>query len=117
MGEPLIGVEDMETQRWAEGYAATANAGLRAVAAKVPGTVALAVRWAWRASPPLTLLAGAVQLAAGAVTAFGPARRRGSVTSTLITGRDPAAEVRAFTTQRVLPAEHRRVGDLITCRR
>jgi ATP-binding cassette subfamily B protein len=46
VGEPLIGVEDMDTPRWAEGYAATANAGLRAVAAKAPGTVALAVRWA-----------------------------------------------------------------------
>jgi ATP-binding cassette, subfamily B, bacterial len=68
---PLIGVEDMDTPRWAEGYAATADAGLRAVAAKAPGTVALAVRWAWRASRPLTLLAGAVQLAAGAATAFG----------------------------------------------
>lgn len=71
VGEPLIGVEDMETPRWAEGYAATANAGLRAVAAKAPGTAALAVRWAWRASPRLTLLAAVVQLAAGAATAFG----------------------------------------------
>jgi ATP-binding cassette subfamily B protein len=61
----------METPRWAQGYAATANAGLRAVASKVPGTVAVAVRWSWRASPGLTLLAGVVQLAAGAVTAFG----------------------------------------------
>jgi ATP-binding cassette, subfamily B, bacterial len=71
VGEPLIGVEDMDTPRWAEGYAATADAGWRAVATKAPGTVALAVRWAWRASPQLTLLAGVVQLAAGAVTAFG----------------------------------------------
>ena len=38
VGEPLIGVEDMETPRWAEGYASTAKAGLRAVAAKAPGT-------------------------------------------------------------------------------
>jgi ATP-binding cassette subfamily B protein len=42
------------------------------------------------------------------------ARRRSSVTSRLITRRDPAAEVRAFTTQQVLMGEHRRISDLIT---
>jgi ATP-binding cassette subfamily B protein len=42
------------------------------------------------------------------------ARRRSSVTSMLITRRDPAAEVRAFTTQEVLLGEHRRISDLIT---
>src|SRR5205807_70181 len=42
------------------------------------------------------------------------ARRRSSVTSTLITRRDPAAEVRAFTTQPVLLREHRRISDLLT---
>ena len=33
--------------------------------------MALAARWAWQCSPPLTVLAIAVQLTAGAVTAFG----------------------------------------------
>jgi ATP-binding cassette, subfamily B, bacterial len=42
------------------------------------------------------------------------ARRRSSVTSMLITRRDPAAEVRAFTTQQVLLGEHHRISDLIT---
>jgi ATP-binding cassette subfamily B protein len=42
------------------------------------------------------------------------ARRRSSVTSMLITRRDPAAEVRAFTTQPVLLDEHRRISDMIT---
>ncbi|WP_246121675.1 ABC transporter ATP-binding protein [Pseudonocardia cypriaca] len=96
MAEPLIGVEDMETPRWAEGYAATANAGLRAVAAKVPGTVALAVRWAWRASPPLTLLAGVVQLAAGAVTAFGLLATADVFTQLLAQGPTPERVVAAL---------------------
>jgi ATP-binding cassette, subfamily B, bacterial len=96
VAEPLIGVEDMETPRWAEGYAATANAGLRAVAAKVPGTVALAVRWAWRASPPLTLLAGVVQLAAGAVTAFGLLATADVFTQLLAQGPTPERLVAAL---------------------
>jgi ATP-binding cassette, subfamily B, bacterial len=96
VGEPLIGVEDMETPRWAQGYAATANAGVRAVAAKVPGTVALAVRWAWRASPPLTLLAGVVQLAAGAVTAFGLLATADVFTQLLAQGPTPERVVAAL---------------------
>jgi ATP-binding cassette, subfamily B, bacterial len=42
------------------------------------------------------------------------ARRRLGVTSELITNRDAAAEVRAFTSQEVLLGEHRRIGDGIT---
>ena len=42
------------------------------------------------------------------------ARRRLNVTGRLITGRDEAAELRAFTTQPVLLAEHRRIGDHLT---
>ena len=68
---PLIGAEDITTPSWAEGYEATASAGLSAVARAAPGTMALAARWAWQCSPPLTVLAIAVQLTAGAVTAFG----------------------------------------------
>ena len=41
-------------------------------------------------------------------------RRRLNVTSRLITGRDQAAELRAFTTQSMLLAEHRRIGDRLT---
>jgi ATP-binding cassette subfamily B protein len=69
--QPLIGVEDMRTPSWAEGYASAANAGLRAVAKAAPRTLALGVGWAWRASPRLTVIAGVAQLLAGAVTAFG----------------------------------------------
>jgi len=68
---PLIGIEDISTPAWAEGYEATAKAGLSAVARAAPHTVALAARWAWQSSPRLTVLAVAVQLVAGAVTAFG----------------------------------------------
>jgi ATP-binding cassette subfamily B protein len=96
VGEPLIGVEDMETPRWAEGYAATANAGLRAVATKAPGTVALAVRWAWRASRPLTVLAGVVQLAAGAATAFGLLATADVFTQLLAEGPTPERLVAAL---------------------
>jgi ATP-binding cassette subfamily B protein len=96
VGEPLIGVEDMEIPRWAEGYAATAEAGWRAVAAKVPGTVVLAVRWAWRASPQLTLLAAVVQLAAGAVTAFGLLATADVFTQLLAQGPTPERVVAAL---------------------
>ncbi len=96
VGEPLIGVEDMQTPRWAEGYAATAHAGLRAVAAKAPGTVALAVRWAWRASPRLTLLAGVVQLAAGTATAFGLLATADVFTQLLAQGPTPERLVAAL---------------------
>jgi ATP-binding cassette subfamily B protein len=41
------------------------------MARAAPQTVKLAVGWAWRTSPRLTVLAGVVQLLAGAVTAFG----------------------------------------------
>jgi ATP-binding cassette subfamily B protein len=68
---PLIGVEDLATPSWAKGYESVAGAGLRAVASSAPRTMALAVRWSWRASPRLTLLAAVVQLLAGAATAFG----------------------------------------------
>ncbi len=69
--EPLIGVHDLSTPSWAEGYRSAAGAGLGAVARAAPRTVALAVRWAWETSPRLTVLAGVVQLLAGTATAFG----------------------------------------------
>jgi ATP-binding cassette, subfamily B, bacterial len=68
---PLIGVDDMETPYWALGYEKVAEAKLREVAAAVPRTMAVVVRWAWRAAPRLTLLTGALQLVTGALQAFG----------------------------------------------
>ena len=70
-GTPLIGIDDMTTPPWAEGYESVAEAGPLAVARAAPRTVALAVRWAWQTSPRLTLASGIVQLAAGLVTALG----------------------------------------------
>jgi len=70
-GEPLIGADDIATPPWAEGYEKAAKAGPIEVAKAAPRTVALAVRWAWEASPRLTVASGVVQLAAGLVTALG----------------------------------------------
>jgi ATP-binding cassette subfamily B protein len=68
---PLIGVDDIGTPSWAQGYESAANAGLLAVARTAPRTAALAARWAWQTSPRLTLAVGVLQLFAGMVTAFG----------------------------------------------
>jgi ATP-binding cassette subfamily B protein len=93
---PLIGVEDVGIPRWAEGFAATAEAGPLAIARKAPVTVALAVRWAWRCSPRLTLLAAAVQLAAGAATAFGLLATADVFTRLLAEGPTPQRVVAAL---------------------
>ena len=68
---PLIGVDDMETPYWAQGYEKVAQAKLREVAAAVPRTMAVIVRWSWRADPRLTLLTGVLQLVTGLVQALG----------------------------------------------
>jgi ATP-binding cassette subfamily B protein len=69
--EPLIGSGDLRTPYWAEGYQKAADAGLRAIASAAPRTVAVLARWAWQASPRLTLLTLGVQLASAATSAFG----------------------------------------------
>lgn len=68
---PLIGADDLETPYWAEGYVSASTARVRDVARSVPRTIALLSRWAWQASPSLTLLAGVVHLLSGCATAFG----------------------------------------------
>ncbi len=68
---PLIGVDDIETPYWVQGFEAVTKAGMREVARAAPRTAALVIRWAWAASPRLTLLAAAVQLLSGCATAFG----------------------------------------------
>ncbi len=69
--EPLIGVDDMETPYWAQGYEKVVQAKLREVAVAVPRTMALITRWAWQAAPGLTLLSGVLQVVTGCVQAFG----------------------------------------------
>lgn len=61
MAEPLIGVDDMETPYWMQGYEKVAQTRLRDVAVAVPRTVGLVVRWAWRAAPGRTVVAGTLQ--------------------------------------------------------
>jgi ATP-binding cassette subfamily B protein len=68
---PLIGVDDLETPQWAEGYSQTVKASPMAIAAAAPRTAAYVARWSWRASPRLTVLSVVLQLAAGVLTAFG----------------------------------------------
>jgi ATP-binding cassette subfamily B protein len=70
-GAPLIGTDDVDTPEWAAGLDRAAKASLRDVARGVPAVVVTLLVWAWRASPRLTVAAGATQLLAGCVTAFG----------------------------------------------
>ncbi|MGI5131766.1 ABC transporter ATP-binding protein [Pseudonocardia sp. CA-107938] len=71
MAAPLIGVDDLRTPKWAEGYVNTASASPLAVAAAAPRTARYVAGWAWRAAPGLTVAVAVLQLAAGVVTAFG----------------------------------------------
>lgn len=86
---PLIGVDDMETPYWAQGYEKVAQAKLREVAAAVPRTMAVVVRWAWRAAPRLTVLAGVLQLVTGALQAFGLLATAGVFAGLLAEGPTP----------------------------
>ena len=71
MPDPLIGVDDLQSPKWAEGYINTAAAGPLVVAAAAPRTARYVAGWAWRAAPRLTVAVAVLQLAAGVVTAFG----------------------------------------------
>lgn len=93
---PLIGIADAETPPWAKGYEMAASSGLRAVAHSAARTAASVVRWAWRASPRLTVLTAVVQLLAGAVTAFGLLATAGVLTSLLERGPTPERVVAAL---------------------
>ncbi|MBV9922341.1 MAG: ABC transporter ATP-binding protein [Pseudonocardia sp.] len=86
---PLIGVDDMETPYWAQGYEKVAKARLREVAAAVPHTMGVVVRWAWRAAPRLTLFTGVLQLVTGAVQAFGLLATAGVFAGLLAEGPTP----------------------------
>jgi ATP-binding cassette subfamily B protein len=94
--QPLIGVDDVGTPPWAEGFESVAKAGPLAVARAAPSTVLLAVRWAWATSPRLTLLSGAVQLTAGVATAFGLLATADVFTRLLAAGPTPERVVAAL---------------------
>lgn len=89
MTEPLIGIDDVKPPPWAAGAASVAQSGVRAMLRATPRTAAQLVRWSWRTSPGLTLLTGAVQLLAGAVTAFGLLATANVFTSLLEQGPTP----------------------------
>ncbi|RZQ63821.1 ABC transporter ATP-binding protein [Amycolatopsis suaedae] len=69
--QPLIGVADIATPRWAAVDAKVAKAGFRKALASLPRAVAVVLRLAWATSPGLTALAGVVHVVSGCVTAFG----------------------------------------------
>lgn len=68
---PLIGVDGIAAPKWAAIDREVAAAGWWQTVRSVPATVATVVRLAWRVSTRWTLVAGAVQVASGCVTAFG----------------------------------------------
>lgn len=103
---PLIGVDDMETPYWAQGYEKVAHAKLREVAAAVPRTMAVVVRWAWRAAPGLTVLTGGLQLLTGAVQAFGLLATAGVFAGLFAEGPTPERVVAALPALAVVTASY-----------
>ncbi len=67
----LIGADDLTTPSWAKVYEAMAGSGTSRMLRAAPVALGVLVRLAWQTSPRLTLLAAAVELAAGCATAFG----------------------------------------------
>jgi len=93
---PLIGSDDVKMPYWAEGYERQARAGSWAVARAAPHTVAVLVRWAWGASPRLTMVTLGVQLLAAAVTALGLLATADVFTRLLAAGPTPGRVVAAL---------------------
>jgi ATP-binding cassette, subfamily B, bacterial len=70
-GAPLIGAQDMVTPYFLKHHEEASRAGLWKAARGTPRTVRILVGWAWRASRPLTLAAGVLDLAGAVVATFG----------------------------------------------
>ncbi|WP_051580040.1 ABC transporter ATP-binding protein [Pseudonocardia acaciae] len=68
---PLIGTEGLATPPWAQVGEHVARSGSGRMLAAAPVTLRELARLAWRASPPLSLLAAALELASGCATSFG----------------------------------------------
>ncbi len=94
--DPIIGVDDVVTPPWAEGYESAAKAGPMAMTKAAPQLVAQAARWAWEASPRLTALSVTAQLAAGLATAFGLLATADVLTRLLAQGPTPERVVAAL---------------------
>ncbi len=71
MGTVLIGVENIAMPKWAMVGRRVATVGLGKALRSLPAAIGVVLRLAWRTSPRLTLLAGAVHVVSGCVTAFG----------------------------------------------
>jgi ATP-binding cassette subfamily B protein len=67
----LIGADDLKTPGWAKVDEAMASSSAGRMLRAAPAALVAVVRLAWQTSPRLTLLAAAVELLAGCVTAFG----------------------------------------------
>jgi ATP-binding cassette, subfamily B, bacterial len=68
---PLIGIDGVAPPKWAAADRKAAAASWWQTVRSVPAAVATVVGLAWRVSTGWTIVAGAVQLLAGCVTAFG----------------------------------------------
>ncbi|MGH3933855.1 MAG: ABC transporter ATP-binding protein [Pseudonocardiaceae bacterium] len=92
----LIGVDDLKTPPWAQVMEKVAGTGLGRTLRAAPAALRVLVRLAWKTSPRLTLLAAAVELVAGGVTAFGLLATANVLTELLEQGPTPQRVVAAL---------------------
>ncbi|MGH3978921.1 MAG: ABC transporter ATP-binding protein [Pseudonocardiaceae bacterium] len=102
----LIGVDDVVTPPWAKVGETIAGAGMGRMLRAAPAAAGLLVRMAWRTSPRLTLLAGAVELVAGCATAFGLLATATVLTQLLEQGPTPQRVVAALPALAVVMASY-----------
>ncbi|HEU0127562.1 MAG TPA: ABC transporter ATP-binding protein, partial [Pseudonocardiaceae bacterium] len=92
----LIGVDDIQTPSWAKVDETILGAGMGRMVRAAPAAMGVLVRLAWRTSPRLTLLAAAVELVAGCVTALGLLAAANVFTQLLEQGPTPQRVVAAL---------------------
>jgi ATP-binding cassette, subfamily B, bacterial len=86
---PLIGVDGIASPKWAVSGKAAAAAGSWETVRAVPAAVLTVTTLSWRASRSLTLLAGALHVLSGCVTAFGLLATANVLTALLEQGPTP----------------------------
>ncbi|MGH3753070.1 MAG: ABC transporter ATP-binding protein [Pseudonocardiaceae bacterium] len=92
----LIGVDDLKTPWWAKVGEEMSGSGTGQLLRAAPVALGVLVRLAWRTSPRLTMLAAAVELAAGCATAFGLLATANVFTQLLEQGPTPQRVVAAL---------------------
>ncbi|MGH4010938.1 MAG: ABC transporter ATP-binding protein [Pseudonocardiaceae bacterium] len=92
----LIGVDDVTTPSWAKVGVTMASSGAGQMLRAAPVALVVLVVLAWQTSRRLTLLAAAVQLAAGCATAFGLLATANVLTQLLEQGPTPQRVVAAL---------------------